>query len=162
MARSRACNVWITLWHSSCGLKWCTQPKQNLSLFCTNNHPQPYKGHALTLSCKAQIKYYCHLASPPDRYCSIQIKRSANFFFFQKRPVTDFEAPKLCPRSPTPILEPQNPWIHEFYVVQKRCAGDFKAPPKLWKCSSGGEASAGHVHIENRASESRRSLESPT
>ena len=43
-----------------------------------------------------------------------------------------------CPTSPFTILEPQNPWIDEFYVVQKRRATDFKAP-KLWKGSSGGE-----------------------
>ena len=42
--------------------------------------------------------------------------------------------------SPRPNLsqfsEPQNPWIYEFYVVQKRHAIDFKAP-QLWKASSG-------------------------
>ena len=38
--------------------------------------------------------------------------------------------------SPFPSLEPQNPWIHEFYVAQERGATDFKAS-KLWKGSSG-------------------------
>ena len=33
------------------------------------------------------------------------------------------------------ILEPQNPWIDKFYLVQERCAMDFKAP-KLRKGSS--------------------------
>ena len=33
-------------------------------------------------------------------------------------------------------LEPQNPWIDEFNVVQEHCATDFKAP-KLGKGSSG-------------------------
>ena len=42
-----------------------------------------------------------------------------------------------CPTSPFTVLEPQNPWIDEFYVVQKRLAPDFKAP-KSWKGSSGG------------------------
>ena len=40
------------------------------------------------------------------------------------------------PTSSFPILEPQNPWIDKFYVVQQRRATDFKAP-KLWKGSSG-------------------------
>ena len=38
-------------------------------------------------------------------------------------------------RRPTnrfPILDPQNSWIDEFYVVSKRCATDDKAS-KLWK-----------------------------
>ena len=33
-----------------------------------------------------------------------------------------------CPTSPFTILEPQNPWIGEFYVVQERRAMDFRAP----------------------------------
>ena len=43
--------------------------------------------------------------------------------------------PKV-PTSPSTILEHQNPWIDEFYVVQKRGATDLKAP-KLWKGSPG-------------------------
>ena len=34
------------------------------------------------------------------------------------------------------IIEPQNPWIEKFGVVQERRRTDFKAP-KLWKGSSG-------------------------
>ena len=40
------------------------------------------------------------------------------------------------PTSLFPILEPRNPWIDGFNVVQERRATDFKAP-KLWKGSSG-------------------------
>ena len=40
------------------------------------------------------------------------------------------------PTSPFIILEPENPWIDEFYVVPESRATDFKAP-KLWKGSSG-------------------------
>ena len=40
------------------------------------------------------------------------------------------------PTSPPTILEPQNPRIVEFYVVQERRATDFNAP-KLGKVSSG-------------------------
>ena len=29
--------------------------------------------------------------------------------------------------SPFTIIEPQNPWIDEFYVVQERCATDFRS-----------------------------------
>ena len=46
------------------------------------------------------------------------------------------------PTSPFTILEPQNPWINEFYVVQKRRATDFKAT-KLWKDSSGSNNNSG-------------------
>ena len=62
----------------------------------------------------------------------------------QKCLSTDFEALEyilmhaLCfstaalptphPTSPFPILEPQNPWIDEFYLVQKRHLTDLKAP----------------------------------
>ena len=38
--------------------------------------------------------------------------------------------------SPFQILEPQSPWIDEFYVVQERRATGFKAPI-LGKGSSG-------------------------
>ena len=30
------------------------------------------------------------------------------------------------PTSPFTILEPQNPWLDEFYVAQERRATDFK------------------------------------
>ena len=39
------------------------------------------------------------------------------------------------PTSPFTVLELQNPWIDEFYVVQERRATDFKVP-KSWKGSS--------------------------
>ena len=32
------------------------------------------------------------------------------------------------PASPVTILEPQNPWIDEFYVVQESVTTDSKAP----------------------------------
>ena len=32
------------------------------------------------------------------------------------------------PTIPFTILEPQNPWIGKYYVVQERCVTDFKAP----------------------------------
>ena len=32
------------------------------------------------------------------------------------------------PDGPFPIVEPQNPWIDKFDVVQERRAMDFKAP----------------------------------
>ena len=35
---------------------------------------------------------------------------------------------KCCPTNPFPILEPQNPLIDEFYVVQNPRTTDFKAP----------------------------------
>ena len=41
--------------------------------------------------------------------------------------------------SPFTILESQNPWIDELYVVQECRSTDFKAP-KLWKGSSGNSA----------------------
>ena len=40
------------------------------------------------------------------------------------------------PTSPFTILEPQNPWIDEFYVVRERRTTDFEHP-KLGKGSSG-------------------------
>ena len=41
------------------------------------------------------------------------------------------------PTSPFPILEPENPWIDEFYVVQEeRRATDFKASKIVKKSSS--------------------------
>ena len=40
------------------------------------------------------------------------------------------------PTSLFTVLEPQNPWIDEFYVVQERLATNFKAS-KLGKGSSG-------------------------
>ena len=43
---------------------------------------------------------------------------------------------RIHPTSPFTILEPQNPWIDEFYVVQERRTTDFKAL-KLRKGSSG-------------------------
>ena len=43
---------------------------------------------------------------------------------------------KINPAGPFPILEPQNPWIDEFHVVQECHATDFKTP-KLWKGRSG-------------------------
>ena len=32
------------------------------------------------------------------------------------------------PTSPFTLLEPQSPWIGEFYVVRERRETDFKAP----------------------------------
>ena len=39
------------------------------------------------------------------------------------------------PTSPIPILEPPNPWIDEFYVVQELRATDFK-DSKIWQKGS--------------------------
>ena len=52
-----------------------------------------------------------------------------------------------CPTSPFTILEPQNPWIDEFYIVQERRVTDFKAL-KLWKGSS-----SGHLVSQNQAAQ---------
>ena len=47
----------------------------------------------------------------------------------RKRRWTEFQVLQLHnPTNPFAILEPQNPWIDEFYVVQERHATDFKAP----------------------------------
>ena len=35
---------------------------------------------------------------------------------------------KLIPTSPFTVLEPQNLWIDEYYVAQKRRSMGFKAP----------------------------------
>ena len=41
------------------------------------------------------------------------------------------------PTSPFPMLEPPNPWIGEFYVVQERRETDFKARKLKKKIQSG-------------------------
>ena len=41
------------------------------------------------------------------------------------------------PMSPFTVLEPQNPWIDQFYVVQERRATDYFKASKLCKGSSG-------------------------
>ena len=47
---------------------------------------------------------------------------------------------KICvPTSPFTILEPQNPGIDKFYVIQERRTTDFRAA-KLGKGSSGSAA----------------------
>ena len=53
-----------------------------------------------------------------------------------KIPCLAFLSNLNIPTSPFTILEPQNPWIDEFYVVPERPAADFIAL-KLQKSSSG-------------------------
>ena len=54
----------------------------------------------------------------PDKHSVIRKRRWTEFQVLQSR----------NPTNPFAILEPQNPWIDDFYVVQERHATDFKAP----------------------------------
>ena len=64
---------------------------------------------------------------------TLRSKRQVFFFNFMPFHVSPMSS---LPTSPFTILEPQYPWIDEFYVVQERRVTDCKAP----KCEMAGRA----------------------